>query len=277
MEKLEKQYLEQGYAVIEGVIPSAAINSIRSAASRIVEEFDINAHRSVFTTKDRDRGRDDYFMHSAEAVHCFLEADALDDDGNLTCTKERAINKIGHAMHDLVPEFTAFCRQPVFAQYLSAIGYQSPVLWQTMYIFKQAQIGGEVRWHQDASYLISEPASVVGFWIALEDAHRENGCLWVQAGGHRNPLREIYEVDHQSLTGTLRVLDDTPWPSVTDGIAVEVPAGSLVIFNDHMPHYSSQNRSDNSRHAFSMHFAEEGSNWPAKNWLQRPRLGHFRL
>jgi phytanoyl-CoA hydroxylase len=277
MEKLKDHYLDQGYAVLEGVIPQTAIDSIRMAASRIVAEFDISAHRSVFSTRDRDRGRDDYFMQSAEAVHCFLEADALDGEGTLLESKEQAINKIGHAMHDLVPEFTDFCRQPIFTQCLRAIGYQAPVLWQTMYIFKQARIGGEVRWHQDASYLISEPSSVVGFWIALEDAHRDNGCLWVQPGGHRSPLREIYEVDHSTLSGTLRNLDDTPWPSVDEGIAVEVPAGSLVIFNDHMPHYSSQNRSENSRQAFTMHFAEESAGWLEKNWLQRPRLGHFKL
>jgi len=277
MENLKNQYLEQGYAVIQGVIPQSALDSIRSAATRIVDEFDIVAHRSVFSTKDRDRGRDDYFMQSAEAVHCFLEEDALDPEGNLIYAKDLAINKIGHAMHDLVPEFSAFCRLPLFAQCLRSIGYQSPVLWQTMYIYKQARIGGEVRWHQDASYLFTEPSSIVGFWVALEDAHRENGCLWVQPGGHHSPLREIYEVDHESRTGTLRELDDTPWPSVTDGIPVEVPAGSLVIFNDHMPHYSSQNRSETSRQAFTMHFAEESATWSARNWLQRPRLGHFKL
>jgi len=277
MENLQNQYLEQGYAVIQGVIPQSALDSIRSAATRIVDEFDIVAHRSVFSTKDRDRGRDDYFMQSAEAVHCFLEEDALDPEGNLIYAKDLAINKIGHAMHDLVPEFSAFCRLPLFAQCLRSIGYQSTVLWQTMYIYKQARIGGEVRWHQDASYLFTEPSSIVGFWVALEDAHRENGCLWVQPGGHHSPLREIYEVDHESRTGTLRELDDTPWPSVTDGIPVEVPAGSLVIFNDHMPHFSSQNRSETSRQAFTMHFAEESATWSARNWLQRPRLGHFKL
>ena len=277
MEKLRNRYLEQGYAVIEGVIPQSAMASIRSAATRIVDEFDINAHRTVFSTKDRDRGRDDYFIQSAQAVHCFLEEDALDAEGNLVPVKNQAINKIGHAMHDLVPEFSAFCRLPLFAECLRAIGYQSPVLWQTMYIYKQARIGGEVRWHQDASYLITEPSSIVGLWIALEDAHRDNGCLWVHPGGHHSPLREIYEVDHQSMTGALRELDNTPWPSVTDGFAVEVPAGSLVIFNDHMPHYSSQNRSETSRQAFTMHFAEESANWPASNWLQRPRLGHFKV
>ena len=146
-----------------------------------------------------------------------------------------------------------------------------------MYIFKQPRIGGEVRWHQDASYLISNPSSVVGFWVALEDSDRSNGCLWVQPGGHRSPLREIYRVDPQSKKGKLESLNDLSWPSGEQAIPVEVAAGSLVIFNDHMPHYSSPNRSSRSRQAFTMHFAEAASDWSRKNWLQRTSLTPFRV
>jgi len=275
MNQIREQYADQGYAVIEGAVPLTELQSIRSAAAGIVDDFDIDRHHTTFSTRDRDRDRDRYFMESAQAVHCFLEEDALDEQGRLIRAKEFAINKIGHAMHDLVPAFTRFCRQAVFADTLRAIGYRSPLLWQTMYIFKQPRIGGEVRWHQDASYLITEPASVVGFWIALEDAHRDNGCLWVQPGGQRSPLREIYQVEHKSGQGALRQLDETAWPSCEDALAVEVAAGSLVIFNDHMPHYSSQNQSKHSRHAFTMHFAEAASIWSRHNWLQRPGLGPF--
>jgi phytanoyl-CoA hydroxylase len=274
---LKTKYIEQGYAVLEGAIPLPALESIRGAAAKIIDEFDISQHRTVFSTKDQDSGRDHYFMESAQAVHCFLEQDALDDQGHLIRPKNLAINKIGHAMHDLVPEFTRFCRQQIVTETLSRIGYLSPLLWQTMYIFKQARIGGEVRWHQDASYLITQPSSVVGFWVALEDSHRDNGCLWVQPGGHRSPLREIYEVDRGSKTGKLRVLDKTPWPSTDEAVAVEVPAGSLVIFNDHMPHYSSHNHSGSSRQAFTMHFSEASTEWAECNWLQRPTLGAFDL
>lgn len=277
MVQTREQYAEQGYAVIEGAVSRADLLSIRSSAEKIVDEFDISRHRTTFSTGDNDRGRDSYFMQSAQAVHCFLEEEALDEQGRLIRSKEFAINKIGHAMHDLLPEFRRFCRQALFGDVLHAIGYNSPLLWQTMYIFKQPRIGGEVRWHQDASYLITEPSSIVGFWIALEDAHRDNGCLWVQPGGQRSPLREIYEVEHETGKGALRQLDDTPWPSSNEALAVEVPAGSLVIFHDHMPHYSSHNHSRQSRHAFTMHFAEAASRWPQCNWLQRPELGNFRL
>jgi len=270
-------YHSQGYLVLENAISMADITLLKTAALEIVDNFDIDNNRTVFKTSDRDSGRDDYFFNSAENTHCFLEEDALDEDGNLLKPRHLAINKIGHAMHDLNPAFRAFCQQAIFGRVLRDIGYLEPLLWQTMYIFKQPHIGGEVRWHQDGSYLISDPATVVGIWIAVEDANRDNGCLWVQPGGHRSPLREIYHVDWDAGEGTLGKLDDTPWPGADEAIAVEVPAGSMVIFHDHMPHYSSQNLSEHSRHAFTLHVAEKSANWSNKNWLQRPALGDFLL
>jgi phytanoyl-CoA hydroxylase len=274
--ELRERFARDGYLVFERAIEAEAIESIRGAAARIVDAFDPSLHRTVFSTKDRDRGRDRYFMESAEAVHCFLEEEAVDSDGGLVRPKELAINKIGHALHDRVPEFRAFCRQPILKEVLAQLGYADPLLWQTMYIFKQPRIGGEVRWHQDASYLATEPATVVGLWVAVEDARRDNGCLWVQPGGQRSPLREIYRVDHATLEGRLTTLSAAPWPREDQAVAVEVPRGSLVVFSDHLPHYSSPNRSERSRQAFTMHFAEAASAWSADNWLQRPRLGPFR-
>ena len=276
-ETQKRQYQADGYLVLEEAITKTRIDEIKSAALQIVDEFDINRHRAVFTTSDRDSGRDDYFFDSAEAVHCFLEEGALNSEGKLLKPPRLAINKIGHAMHDLNPVFKAFCQQALFGEVLRDIGYRAPLLWQTMYIFKQPHIGGEVRWHQDGSYLISEPATVTGIWVAIEDANRDNGCLWVQPGGHRSPLREIYQVDWQKRVGVLTDLDKTPWPSTDEAIAVEVPLGSVVIFHDHMPHYSSQNQSDFSRHAFTLHVAEKASGWSGNNWLQRSSLGDFAL
>ena len=118
---------------------------------------------------------------------------------------------------------------------------------------------------------------MVGFWIAIEDAHMGNGCLWVQPGGHRNPLREVFEVKSGAENGVLRQLDNTPWPTENEGVAIEVPAGSVVVFSDLLPHFSSHNHSDQSRHAFTLHVSEADAHWSEKNWLQRPNLGHFHL
>jgi phytanoyl-CoA hydroxylase len=277
MGDLAAKFERDGFVVLERALSVDALTPVRAAAARIVDEFDLRSHRTVFRTDDRDAGRDEAFLESGYGVHCFLEQDAISEAGELLVEKSRAVNKIGHALHDLVPEFRRFCRLPLFAEALREVGMRDPLLWQTMYIFKQPEIGGEVRWHQDASYLISQPATVVGFWIAMEDSTLENGCLWVMPGAHHTPLREIYEVDWSTRTGSLRTLDETPWPELDKAQALEVPAGTVVLFHDHLPHYSSRNSSPISREALTIHAADRSSEWSAANWLQRDKLQPFEL
>lgn len=277
MTERKLRFDEEGFLVLERVISAEQIQQLRQSALDIAAAFDVSAHHSVFSTKDRDQGRDAYFMASAEAVHCFLEEEALDDAGQLQVDQRHAINKIGHALHDLVPAFRHFCQLPIFTCILMELGYWAPLLWQTMYIFKNPRIGGEVRWHQDASYLQTKPSTVIGIWVALDDASRENGCLWMSPGAHRSPLREVYEVPPETQNGTLSVIDDTPWPDAASALPIEVPAGSVVFFHDHMPHKSEANRSARPRHAFTLHVSEQSSQWAETNWLQRPTLGAHRL
>lgn len=266
-----------GFLVIEGAADSTRRGALLEAIGRIQAAFDPSAHQSVFTTGDADRGRDEVFFRSAEGIEYFLEEDALDADGTLTRPLDRAINKLGHALHDLDPTLGDFARLPLFSRGLRDLGLEHPVLWQSMVIFKQPEIGGAVRWHQDASYLYTEPASVVGAWLALEDATRDNGCLLVEPGGHRSPLRERYRVDWSTRNGVLETLDETPWPSEDEGLALEVPAGSLVLFHDHLPHASAANHSLRRRTALTFHFADAESRWAEDNWLQRPTLPPFRI
>jgi phytanoyl-CoA hydroxylase len=136
-----------------------------------------------------------------------------------------------------------------------------------MYIFKQPGIGGEVRWHQDASFFETTPNTVTTFWFALEDADRSNGCLWVQPGGHRTPLRERFIVRDGAVT--MERIDTTPWPTLERAQAVEVKAGALVVFDGLLPHYSAPNRSPKSRHAYTLHAVDARAEYSPLNWLQR--------
>lgn len=40
-----------------------------------------------------------------------------------------------------------------------------------MYIYKNPKIGGEVVPHTDNTYLITNPLSTIGIWIALDDSN----------------------------------------------------------------------------------------------------------
>ena len=55
----------------------------------------------------------------------------------------------------------------IFMKFAKAIGFKDPLLLQSMYIFKQPKIGGEVVCHQDSTFLITEPESTVGFWFCF--------------------------------------------------------------------------------------------------------------
>jgi len=134
------------------------------------------------------------------------------------------------------------------------LGLEQPLLWQSMYIFKQPGVGGEVKWHQDATFLHTDPISVTTFWFALEDAHRQNSCLWVEPGGHRGLLRELFVCNGDRVS--MQRLDTTPWPDATRARALPVRAGSLVCFHGLLPHYSAPNRSNQSRHAYSLHVTD---------------------
>jgi phytanoyl-CoA hydroxylase len=206
-------------------------------------------------------------MESATGIRCFFEEEAFDEHGELRQAKALSINKIGHAMHDLDPVFAAFSHGPELAALAHEIGNDDPRIYQSMYIFKQPNIGGEVRWHQDATYFATTPHTVTTLWFALEPADRTNGCLWVQRGGHRTPLRERFAMDGDA--GRLVRLDDTAWPTDAEAEPLECDAGTLVMFHGRLPHYSAPNRSAHSRHAYTLHFVDGRVPYARDNWIQR--------
>lgn len=54
------------------------------------------------------------FLETGDKIHYFFENDAFDKDNNLCVDESVALNKIGHAQHDLDPFFERFCHQDVF-------------------------------------------------------------------------------------------------------------------------------------------------------------------
>ena len=57
--------------------------------------------------------------------------------------------------------------------------------------FQQPGIGGAVVPHQDNTFMVTDPLSLLGFWWALEDATKENGCLWVLPKSHKGRFLEL--------------------------------------------------------------------------------------
>jgi phytanoyl-CoA hydroxylase len=259
-----------GFLVIPDFVTDATRRTLIARAEELVDAFDPVAEgvASIFSTKDQARSSDEYFLESGDRVSFFFEEEAFDDDGELRQSKATSINKIGHALHDLDPVFEQFSHSEAIGDVASSIGMDDPVVLQSMYIFKQPNIGGEVVCHTDHTFLWTDPQSVVGFWFALEDATTDNGCMYALPGGHRLPPRERFVRTPSGGVDTL-VLVDEPYP--TDGlVALDVPAGTLIVLHGLLPHLSGPNRSPHSRHAYTIHAVDGSAAYPHDNWLQRP-------
>jgi len=266
-EAQKQQYQHDGFIVIPGFKTADDIASLRARAAEIVNDFDPGAQSGIFSTIEQEKTTDDYFLGSDNTIRCFFEEEAFGADGQLKQPKALSINKIGHAMHDLDPAFRAFTADPRLEQLARELGLSDPKVWQSMYIFKQPGIGGEVRWHQDATYFDTDPVSVTTFWFALEDATLDNGCMWAEPGGHRGPMRERFLRNGDDVR--MEKLSDLAWPDNSTAVPLECKAGSLVCFHGLLPHYSAPNRSAVSRHAYTLHVTDGATSYSPQNWIQR--------
>jgi len=264
-------YRRDGFCVVPDFVGVDHCAALRERALQLVDEWEPGTERSVFTTDEQTRASTHEFLDSASRIWCFFEEGAIGPDGEVQRPKQLAINKIGHAQHDLDPVFERFTYTERLADVAHDIGLADPLALQSMYIFKQPGIGGEVGCHQDASFLYTEPLSVTGFWFAIEDATIENGCMWAEPGGHHGPLRNRFVLtgSDEHLT-RFEQLDETPLPEPPHGLVpIEVPAGTLVVLHGLLPHWSDVNHSATSRHAYTVHCVSAAAEYPATNWLQR--------
>jgi len=256
-----------GFLILETFVSHKDCDSLLARTAELVTKFEPPGQKSVFSATEQEQISDQYFLESGDKIRFFFERDAFGADGALRQGKAHSLNKIGHALHDLDPVFNAFSRQPGLAELAIDAGLAEPLLLQSMLIFKPPRIGGEVVWHQDATFLHTEPSRVLGMWFALEDASRENGCLWGLPGGHLRGLKSRF-LRTPSGGAKMHTSDPTPWQNA-EFVPLEVARGALILLDGLLPHGSAANRSLSSRHAYSLHVIDGTCRYLPENWLQR--------
>jgi ectoine hydroxylase-related dioxygenase (phytanoyl-CoA dioxygenase family) len=130
--------------------------------------------------------------------------------------------------------------------------------WHDQLFVKPAQHGGVVAWHQDYSYWTrTQPMAHLTCWIGLDDADRENGCVWYVPGSHRWELLPITGLagDMQAITS---VLSPEQRAMFENQIPVELKKGEATFHHPLMVHGSFENRTERPRRAAVINVFKDG-------------------
>ncbi|VVC25454.1 Hypothetical protein CINCED_3A010961 [Cinara cedri] len=262
------KFERDGFVIIDNFLNENQVIELKDAGKTFTQNIPRDA-KNIFHTNQKDQIFNSYFLESAEKIGYFFEKDALDDNGQLLMDQSLALNKVGHALHRLHPVFEKCTYSEKVASVCRALGLVKPVVPQSMYIYKNPGVGSEVVPHQDSTFLFTTPDTLIGFWLALDDATVENGCLWIIPGSHKNDLHKMWVFDNNA-EGREANFQGT-FPEYDKGlyVPVEVKKSSLVLLHGKVVHKSDHNKSQRSRHAYTFHvFDEMVSQYAKHNWLQ---------
>ena len=230
-----RSFVEDGYLAVPGLVAPDEIEELRADLVRIA--------------------RGEYPCESLDPVPADLsDADALK---RILCI---------HQPHYVSQVIEKYVRHAAICGALSQITAAHLPYWdgsvkcmQSMYFVKPPGFQGQA-WHQDEIYIPTRDRSLIGAWIAVDEATVDNGCLYVVPGSHRTgylyPQREHDNRDEFDFAPESYGFDESA------EIPVEVPAGTVVFFNGYLLHRSRKNRSEVYRRVLVNHYCNAWSLLP---------------
>lgn len=120
------------------------------------------------------------------------------------------------------------------------------ILWGCQIFCKPGGDGMEVPWHQDGQYWPIRPLATCTVWVALDPSTRENGCLRVIPGSHRDKVLHPHLTENRTdIVLTQRAVDGTFDEKAA--VDIELEPGQMSLHDIYMVHGSAPNRSTQRR------------------------------
>ena len=247
-------FREQGYIAIPYLISADEVAAARQALADMMLGMlaDAKAGRADYRPpiKGGTGNYDGAWVNTSEDPS-YKKAGMLFERGfdPMTADPSEALAYVRKAQYyeDAHPVFRALVDSPRIKGIAQELLGEDVVLFQTMALVKPPLIGSEKPWHQDNAYFKYAPLEqVCGFWLALDDAEADNGCMHVLPGWHRRGgLKHYHAGDCQIMPDRLE--DAKPVP-------IELPAGGAMFFSGMLPHQTPPNRSTKPRRALQFHY-----------------------
>jgi ectoine hydroxylase-related dioxygenase (phytanoyl-CoA dioxygenase family) len=214
-----EQFREEGYMILERVIPEDHLQMLRDQCQRFIDEMDARMDREGTDQVGINHRGSRYFV-----ANCFRREEKLRN----------------FLLSDLMADV---CR--------ATLGETAYLFWE-QYVVKGADTGMRFSWHQDSGYIgYPEHKPYLTCWCALDDMSEENGTVYLMPYsriGIRSWVQHIKDKDSGDKVG---YFGDDP------GIPVIVPAGSIAAFSSLNFHCSGSNRTPRMRRTYLAQYSAE--------------------
>src|SRR5688572_6941836 len=197
------KYEAEGYIAVPQLLSSDEVEAARQALREVMLSMLRDARAGKIEYKPANGGTGNYdgaWIHrGGEKPSCAIVFEHSFDP--MAVSDDEALGRARNVYyydkeHPYLAELMASPRIKGVAEQLLG---EEATMFQNMALVKPALIGSEKPWHQDNAYFKYAPLEkVIGFWMALDDADRTNGCMHVLPGWHRRGgLKHIHAGDCQ--------------------------------------------------------------------------------
>jgi len=236
-----RQYVEEGYFILEGVIPDEHLRILRDSCEHLIQLM----HQEM----DRLGTDHIHISHRGKRYHIAKQ-------------------------FDKPPRLAEYVFSALMADVCRATIGETAYLFYDQYVVKAAEQGIKFSWHQDSGYLDFSHPPYVTVWAAVDDMTLDNGTAYVlpfSTSGIRSRVEHIRD----PVTG-----DKVGYFGGEPGIPAIVPAGSLVVFSSLTFHRSGANTTDRMRRAYVTQYSPQPIHKPHTDeplHLARPFLAEGRI
>jgi ectoine hydroxylase-related dioxygenase (phytanoyl-CoA dioxygenase family) len=212
-----RQFREEGFFVLEGIVPPDDLDTLRGECQRFIDAREREMDRLGVDRIDLDHRGSRYFLHA----------------------------------YGKSPAVERFLSSGLMAQIAQAALGDTVYLFNEQYVVKAAERGMKFSWHQDSGFIDYAHRPYLTCWIALDDMTEANGTVYLLPYS-RAGTRDVVKHERDGETGDLVGYsgDDPGWPVI-------VPAGSIACFSSTLLHRSGSNTTDRMRRVYVAQYSAE--------------------